>query len=304
MSNTVLAIIEMDRFPQAVSKRAAWIARQYSCDLELVLSDPTLGVLRDSYMVSNESKQLADGIRQAQEIVLKELAEAVAGEDLAVTTSITHERPASDAIVAIALDREPRFVVKGTAYHSPAERARFTFTDWQLIRKLMVPLWLVKPREWSETPVIIAAIDPTHRHDKDHLIDQLILDAGKSLAARCEGKLMLLHTYERLVEIGSHAMMSLKPVRLPIEELDQEIRLEHRQKLDTLATKNDIPADDVHQLPGRTRDILPAFAREYNANLVLMGALARTGLRRRVLGSTAEQVLDNLPCDILIARPD
>jgi nucleotide-binding universal stress UspA family protein len=165
MSNTVLAIIEMDRFPQAVSKRAAWIARQYSCDLELVLSDPTLGVLRDSYMVSNESKQLADGIRQAQEIVLKELAEAVADDDLTVTTSITHERPASDAIVAIALDREPRFVVKGTAYHSPAERARFTFTDWQLIRKLMVTLWLVKPRGWSETPVIIAAIDPTHRHD-------------------------------------------------------------------------------------------------------------------------------------------
>ncbi len=304
MSNTVLAIIEMDRFPQAVSKRAAWIARQYSCDLELVLSDPTLGVLRDSYMVSNESKQLADGIRQAQEIVLKELAESVAHDDLAVTTSITHERPASDAIVAITLDCEPRFVVKGTAYHSPAERARFTFTDWQLIRKLMVPLWLVKPREWSETPVIIAAIDPTHRHDKDHLIDQLILDAGKSLAARCEGKLMLLHTYERLVEIGSHAMMSLKPVRLPIEELDREIRIAHRQKLDNLATKNDIPAADVHQLPGRTRDILPAFAREYDTGLVIMGALARTGLRRRVLGSTAEQVLDDLPCDILIVRPD
>ena len=52
------------------------------------------------------------------------------------------------------------------------------------------------------------------------------------------------------------------------------------------------------------RDILPAFAREYDADLVVMGALARTGLKRRILGSTAEQVLDNLPCDILIVRPD
>jgi len=304
MSNTVLAIIEMDKFPQAVSNRAAWIAKQYGCNLELILSDPTLGVLRDSYMVSNESKQLADGIRQAQKIILKELAESVAGDDLAVTTSISHERPASDAIIARALDFDPLFVVKGTAYHSPAERATFTYTDWRLIRKLMSPLWLVKPREWGETPVVIAAVDPTHRHDKVHLIDQRIVDAGKSLAAKCGGKLMLLHTYERLVEIGSHAMMSLKPVRLPIEEFDQEIRIEHRKKLDTLATENDISGDDVHQLPGRTRDILPAFAREYDADLVVMGALARTGLKRRVLGSTAEQVLDNLPCDILIVRPD
>jgi universal stress protein E len=303
MSNTILAIIEMDRFPQEVSDRAAWIAKQYGCDLELVLSDPTLGVLRDSYMVSNESKQLADGIRQAQEIVLEELAESVAADNLTVTTSITHERPANDAIVALALDREPRFVVKGTAYHSPAERATFTFTDWQLIRKLTAPLWLVKTRKWNETPLIIASVDPTHRHDKDHSVDQLIVDVGKSLAAKCEGKLMLLHTYERLVEIGRHAMMSLKPVRLPVEDLDQEIRKEHRQKLGALAAGSSIPDDDVHQLPGRTRDILPAFVREYDADLVVMGALARTGLKRRVLGSTAEQVLDNLPCDILIVRP-
>lgn len=304
MSNTILAIIEMDRFPQEVTNRAALIAKKHGCDLELVLSDPTLGVLRDSYMVSNESKQLADGIRQAQEVVLKELADSVADDDLTVTTSITHERPASDAIVARALDCDPLFVVKGTAFHSPAERATFTYTDWRLIRRLMSPLWLVKAREWSETPVIIAAVDPTHRHDKYHLIDQIIVDAGKSMAKRCHGKLMLLHTYERLVEIGSHAMMSLKPVRLPVEELDQEIRIAHRQKLEALASANDIPDVDVHQLPGRTRDILPAFAREHNADLVVMGALARTGLKRRVLGSTAEHVLDHLPCDILIVRPD
>lgn len=304
MSDTILAIIEMDRFPQEVTSRAAWIAKRYGCDLELVLSDPTLGVLRDSYMVSIDSKQLADGIRQAQEIVLNELAESVADDSLTVTTSITHERPASDAIVALTLDREPRFVVKGTAYHSPAERATFTFTDWQLIRKLMAPLWLVKPRKWNEIPVIVASVDPTHRHDKDHLTDQLIVDAAKSLAARSGGKLMLLHTYERLVEIGSHAMMSLKPVRIPVEKLDQEIRIKHRQNLDALAAENDIPGDDVHQLPGRTRDILPAFVREYDADVVVMGALARTGFKRRILGSTAEQVLDHLPCDILIVRAD
>jgi universal stress protein E len=303
MSNTILAVIELDRFPQEVTDRAAWIAKQYGCDLELVLSDPTLSVLRDSYMVSNESKQMAAGIREAQEFVLGELARSVADDGLTVTTSITHERPAGDAIIAVALDREPLFVVKGTAYHSPAERATFTYTDWRLIRKLTAPLWLVKERAWSETPVIIAAVDPTHRKDKYHSIDQLIVDAAKTQASKCSGKLMLLHTYERLVEIGSHAMMSIKPVRLPVEELDLQIRKEHRQKLDELARENEIPDKNVHQLPGRTPDILPAFARAHGADLVVMGAWARTGLKRRVLGSTAEQVLDHLPCDILIVRP-
>jgi nucleotide-binding universal stress UspA family protein len=33
-----------------------------------------------------------------------------------------------------------------------------------------------------------------------------------------------------------------------------------------------------------------------------MGALARWGLKRAVIGSTAERVLDQLPCDILLVR--
>ena len=114
--------------------------------------------------------------------------------------------------------------------------------------------------------------------------------------------MLLLHTYERLVEIGRHAALTFKPVKLPIEELETNIRDLHRQKLDALASANDIPERDVHQLPGRTHDILPTFARAQGADVVIMGALARTGLKQRVVGSTAERVLDHLPCDILIVH--
>ncbi len=46
------------------------------------------------------------------------------------------------------------------------------------------------------------------------------------------------------------------------------------------------------------------FARAQGTDLVVMGALARSALKRRVVGSTAEKVLDHLPCDILIVRPE
>ena len=303
MSDTVLAVIELDRYPEDVAKRAAWIAGLYDCDLHLLLCDPTLGVLRDSFIVSNEAKQIAAGITEAQERILDDLTEAVSkDQDLSITTAITHDRPASDAIIATALELDPKFVVKGTHYHSAAERATFVATDWRLIRKLMYPLWLVKPGEWKDKPVFVAAVDPTHQHDKEGTLDQRIVAAGKSLAAKCEGKLLLLHTYQRLVEIGSYAMFKFKPVKLPIDELDTQIKARHREALDALAAANDIPADAVHQLPGRTSELLPTFARTHGANLVIMGAVSRSGLKRRAIGSTAEQVLDHLPCDVLIAH--
>ena len=46
------------------------------------------------------------------------------------------------------------------------------------------------------------------------------------------------------------------------------------------------------------------FVRTHKVGLVVMGALARWSLKRAVIGSTAERVLDSLPCDVLIVRPE
>ena len=303
MSNSVLAIIELDSFPQEVTSRAAKIAKLYDCDLHLLLSDPTIGLLRNRLIVSNQAKQISADIETAQGQVLADLAKAATAEaNVTVTSSISHDRPASAAIIAAAIEFEPRFVVKGTHYHGPAERATFSDVDWQLIRKLDYPLWLIKPGDWKDDPVIVAAVDPTHAHDKTGTLDQRIVDMGKDLAAKTNGRLELLHTYQRLVEIGAYAMFKFKPVKVPVEELDENIKTHHRELLDALADANDIPADAVHQLPGRTRELLPTFARTHGASIVIMGAVSRAGLKQRAVGSTAEQVLDHLPCDILIAR--
>ena len=34
-----------------------------------------------------------------------------------------------------------------------------------------------------------------------------------------------------------------------------------------------------------------------------MGAISRSGLKRLVIGNIAEQVLDALPCDVLVLKP-
>jgi universal stress protein E len=301
MRDSVIAVIELDNFPNVVAKRAAWVARLYECDLHLLLSDPASGLLREEFLVSNETKEIGAAIVDSQQQYLAALCESLQADDgMTIAYSIRHDRPAHEAIIAEALDKEPRFIVKGTQYHSPAERATFTYTDWQLIRKLAMPLWLVKPYEWKERPVLVAAVDLMPADDEQGVLDQIIVDAGRSLVKKCNGSLLLLHTYQRLVEIGRYAMFEVKPVTLPIDELDQKIRDTHWQKLDAFAKANNIVADAVHQLPGRTSDILPGFARSHSADVVIMGALDRLRSKKRALGSTAERVMDHLHCDILV----
>jgi universal stress protein E len=149
---------------------------------------------------------------------------------------------------------------------------------------------------------IVASVDPTHSHDKPAALDQVIVNAANDIAKRANGDVHLLHTYNRMIGVGNEATFTFKPIILPIEELDEKIQKEHREQLDALANANNFDADHVHQLPGKTSEILPAFVRAHNMDLVVMGAIARWGIKRAIIGSTAERVMDMLPCDVLIAR--
>ena len=77
---------------------------------------------------------------------------------------------------------------------------------------------------------------------------------------------------------------------------------EHKKALDGLADSTNVHADVLHLLPGRAHEILPAFAIEQDASLVVMGALARSKMRQRIIGSTAARALDHIHCDVLVAH--
>ncbi len=302
MKKTILCVVEIDNSPDDVVARATWLAKQFDCDLELVLSEPTTNYLGESIVYFTEMQMLADSIKNEQDAILQQFASSAEEAGISVRTSVSIERPEADAIVEKAESCEAYFVVKGTSYHSPSERASLAHTDWRLIRKLERPLWFVKPFEWKDLSVVIAAVDPVHSHDKSARLDREIVKSGQKAAQKLGGKLLLFHSYQRLEEIGSRVTWRIKPEKLVIDELDKKIQKEHRDALDSLADECGISADAVHQLPGRTHELLPTFARANGASLVVMGALARSGLQQRILGSTAAKVLDHLPCDVLVVH--
>lgn len=302
MSRTVLCVIEFDNYPKVVVARAAWLAKQNNCELELLTSDPVPRLLGETYIYLLESELIADSIRSAHDEQMDALVEIAEAAGVVVHRTISRARSVVDMVRARATKIDPLFVVKGTHYHSPSERASLGHVDWQLIRKLNAPLWFVKPEDWKDQPVIVAAVDPMHSHDKPASLDRRIIEVAQRIAAQCDGSLEVLHTYQRLDAIGSRAMRRFKPVKLPIDEIDEKIRSEHSKALEAFAKKCGLPNNAVHQLPGRAEELLPAFARTKGASLVVMGALARTGLKKRIIGSTAARVLDHLPCDVLVVH--
>lgn len=298
----ILVVVEPDYEPAVVVERAVWLARLKNCDVQLLLCDPTANPLPIAVIAADKAGELARAIRRAQQDLVDELAGLAREQGVAVTTEIVEERDIGDAVLERAEVCRPEFVVKGTRFQSAAQRSMLVDTDWYLARNCRFPLWFVKASQFAAAPVIVAAVDPTHSHDKPAILDDMIVKSAKSIAELLGGDLHLFHSYQRLTEINARAIKAIKPIKLKIDEIDKKIKKEHRDALDALAKRNNIAADNVHQLPGSTSELLPSFVRGKNAQLVVMGALRRWGLKRMAIGSTAERVMDHLPCDILIVK--
>ena len=302
MSRNIMCVIEFGNYPEQVVERATWLASTLNCNLHLLVSDPVTDYLGNSYVYLFESSHIADTMRQSQDEAVEAMVEKAKAAGVSVEVNRSTDRNVAELIRREAAARQPRYVVKGTHYHSPKERASLSVADWDLIRELEYPLWFVKPGEWRTPSVIVAAVDPVNAHDKPAHLDARLIEHAHDIAGFTKGELRVVHTYQTLEEIGSLATWAFKPKALDADEVNKKIKVEHKQALEQLVEANDLDPKATFLLPGRADEVIPMFAETQGASLVVMGALARSRLKQRIIGSTAARALDHVHCDVLVAH--
>ena len=59
----------------------------------------------------------------------------------------------------------------------------------------------------------------------------------------------------------------------------------------------------MHVAEGATEELLSSLVKETSADLVMLGSVGRQGLSAALIGNTAEAVLNRIPCDVLVIKP-
>ena len=285
--NTILVVIDATAGAQQLAlERAAWLAKQADARLELFACeyDPDAG----SGSVGDEARER---LLQQQRSHLESLAAPLRQQGLAVSVDVVWDHPFDAAILNKAAAHDYWLVAKDTHHHNLAQRTLLTNVDWILIRKCPVPLLLVKDRKLAAEPVVLAAVDPLNEHDKPAALDERIYTFSAELARTLRGHLHVVHSY------GTPLGAELPPGAMKL--IADEHRAAMKRFLDTHAALEGRP----HLYEGMAHECLQQAAKEHAADIVVMGAVARSGLKRLFIGSTAERVLDRLPCDLVIIKP-
>jgi universal stress protein E len=298
---TLVVVDPTASFHPAV-ERAAWLARHTAARLELFISDyaPQLSDPRSHGVAAAQAKAaLLDRHRRR----LEYLAEPLRGQGIAVDVDARWDHPLHDSIVRKAEEIGAAFVIKDTHFHSALNRSIFSNTDWSLIRNCAATLWLVKPRPTGQKPCFVAAVDPLHERAKPADLDSRILSTAQALGGALNGEVHVFHAFDVSAALAASTDGMTMPIALPINDFADAIRADHTEAIERLCKEHAVPPERMHVLEGGTRQQLLALTEKLRADAVVMGAISRSGLKGLFLGNTAEDVLDRLPCDLVIVKP-
>jgi universal stress protein E len=231
---------------------------------------------------------------------LEKLAQPLREQGLGVVTSCDWDFPAYEAVVRRAkLSASHLIVAERHAKHHVLPWL-LRFNDWELLRRSPVPVLLVKhTRPWKR-PVVLAAIDPSHVFAKPAGLDLDILDEAQWLATALGGKLHAVHAFPNVMMPGDR--VGLMPPDVS-DRMERQLQADARKAFRKELENRDIPPSRRHRVGGQPATVVPQVARQQRAAIVVMGAISRSGLKRLIIGNVAEQVLDALPCDVLVLKP-
>jgi len=295
----ILLIADPDMRSTTALSRAALLAQLSGAELHVSMFVHESSIIALG-AVSPEVMELAkqNCLMRRQEW-LRERREELLGVVGRVETDLSWGGPLHEKIVHRVLELKPDVVVKDVAAEPGLKRMLFTPLDWQLLRLCPAPLLLVHPEARQAPRRVIAAVDPLRALHETNALQDHVVKAALDLALQCDASVHLIHAFEGLMPMQPGEVFSYS-----MQTVIDNIRDLHRRGFDEYAQRYSVPPERMHFIEGPASMVIPGFASDRRADVVVVGTVHRTGLDRVIMGSTAERILDAVHCDVLAVKPE
>lgn len=177
-----------------------------------------------------------------------------------------------------------------------SESLGHTSTDWHLLRECDCPVLLVGKKKWKKGAVVLATVDLDAGSKVKQKLNIDVVNQAKQLAAAMSAELSVLCVIDVPTLLADLDLVDPKTYA-------KQRKAELEPVLKRLADATDLPASRFSFKRGPVAKTIVSEAADRNAQLVVMGTVGRKGVKAKVLGNTAEQVLALLKSDTLTLKP-
>lgn len=197
-----------------------------------------------------------------------------------------------DQIIQLSELLDVNVIVLGSGDGADADMCPLGFTPERLLRKASKPIWVVKAGALPVFKRILCAVDFSEPSAR-------ALTNAIHLARIFEAELTVLTVTQTLADLY------VTNATLALEAQSKFLRQEERRFDEFLKQFDftDVQWTKAMQRGVPEREILK-LAREWSANLLIMGSVGRTGLARILVGSVAGKVIRGMPCSVITVKSE
>ena len=172
-----------------------------------------------------------------------------------------------------------------------------------LLRKCPVPVWVDAASEHT-SPDVAVAVGPFDDGISGDSLTVTLLEIATSLAALRGGALHVIHAWR----LEGESLLRSGRMGPPAAQIDAMVAEEYQiaqmglKRLLEFTPDFDVPIE-LHVDKGEPSDVVQRVLELHKPGVVVMGTLARAGLKGVFMGNTAERVLGTIDGSVLAVKP-
>jgi len=292
----ILVIVDRRMQLSPAWHRGVALARRAAATLQLCLLDHEPLIDASAEAVHPDVLQLAKaqfvGERQRW---LAQQGAALTDQGLRVDSEVRWAPLLHKALLDRVLEHRPDLVIMDAGHNGGHAPRLFAPQDWKAVRLCPAPLMLVRPQSGPLPTHIAAAVDTAGDPAITAPLNDSIVAAVRQLGLFADAAVDLIHAF---------------PLRPPsrsgdgsLEAAYEELRQTDADTFRAFAARHQFAPEHQHLLTGDPASALTELAARGSFDLLAVGSQYRTAFDRFLLGSTAETVLAQAACDVLIVKP-
>lgn len=246
-------------------------------------------------MPDEQRIQLIEALKAAERQGLRRIADRYRGKVADLDIQVLWNRDARAAILDAAARAGVELLIKPVSEHHPLGDYLHTPLDWALMRDASCSVLISRRADWNAPSCVLAAVDVT---DVKHLaLTRAVLTSAATLA-RVTG--VPLHVATAYPSLGQ-SVGDLQ-VAMDYAGIKADMRAARQKATAHWITSLELEVGETHLLEGKPAVVIPDLANRLDATVTVLGTAARTGLRKLLIGNTAEDIIGRLRGDLLVVR--
>jgi|GEM_PF-3441337 len=300
-SDNVLVVVDFRQENHHALPRAFELARRFGSRLTVItcVYQHIVDLVPDESGIDLERIQHEALAHYENE--LREMAKPIIDEgfkaDKDIRFEVVWDKSFHRGLVSFIKKNQFDLVVKTAHQHSAMEKILFTPTDWHLLRDIENNILFVKKGAWPSSTNILGTIniDDDQAHQK---LNQEIVTATAQIAEACRSTPHILNVFP-------WATIDLDKFKYLFEKKDQFIAIKNNHLNAVKHYVKDFPAlqENIIVAEGLDPEVtIPEIVKSTFSDLLVMGCVRRKGLSGMMIGNTAEKILDEINCEVLVLK--